>query len=130
MQTQSSKNAGRFAKVIKLFNRTQKHREQQGGVWIKTWGNAWTQIKPPLLTESFVRRLKLNRPTRIEDWRQHQMPSDTSLIHGVLRNLKRTNKNKKAPTPRWAVVTDTFAIGSTSARKLCEQFDLDPDELI
>lgn len=33
-------------------------------------------------------------------------------------------------TPRWVVVMDIFHVGSTSAYAICEEFGLDPDEVL
>lgn len=32
--------------------------------------------------------------------------------------------------PRWVLVMDLFCVGSTVAHALCQEFDLDPDEVI
>lgn len=53
--------------------------------------------------------------------------AERDLIHGVMRNLQGPAGNTYG-RPRWAIVTDVFAIGSTSARALCREFGLDPDE--
>jgi len=55
--------------------------------------------------------------------------NERDLIRNVLRNLQGPAGNTYG-RPRWAIVTDVFAIGSTAAHALCREFDLEPDELL
>jgi hypothetical protein len=55
--------------------------------------------------------------------------TERNLIAGVMRNLRGPAGNTYG-RPRWAIVTDVFALGSTSAQALCREFDLDPDEML
>lgn len=50
-------------------------------------------------------------------------PSDEELLLRVVRGCW------EAGRPRWAVVVDRFAVGSTLATALCIRFDLNPDEI-
>lgn len=52
---------------------------------------------------------------------------EQDLIERVLRNIRSNSRN---PQPRWALVMDQFALGSTCSRALCLEFDLDPDEVL
>ena len=52
--------------------------------------------------------------------------SDERLIWGAVYNAMPF----KIAKPREGVLSDAFAIGSTSARALCRRFSLDPDEMI
>jgi len=53
---------------------------------------------------------------------------DRQLIENVLRNMEclRGQRNK----PRWVLVMDYFAVGSTVAHALCREFGFDPDGVI
>lgn len=42
----------------------------------------------------------------------------------------RTARPQGQRCERWVVVTQIFACGSTVAKELCAEFDLDPDEII
>lgn len=55
--------------------------------------------------------------------------AERDLIEGVMRNLQGPAGNTYG-SPRWAIVTDVFAIGSTSACALCREFGLDPEEYL
>lgn len=48
----------------------------------------------------------------------------------VERAMKNLRNHGPYPRMRWALVKETFAVGSTTAAELCRQFNLDPDELI
>lgn len=50
---------------------------------------------------------------------------ERDLIRQVIRNLKGPSKYG---TPRWALVRDTFGVGSGVATALCREFGFDPDE--
>ncbi len=39
-------------------------------------------------------------------------------------------RRKRGTVPRWVVVQEVFALGSTFAVQLCREFGLDPDEEI
>lgn len=47
------------------------------------------------------------------------------LVGRAVRNAKPTKPGKH---PRWHAVGDAFALGSTFATQLCQQFGVDPDE--
>lgn len=51
--------------------------------------------------------------------------SDASLVERAVRNCY-INRSR---SPRWAHVSDAFALGSTYSAQLCRRFCLDPDEL-
>lgn len=50
---------------------------------------------------------------------------DKELIGRVMRNMRGTSRYAQQ---RWVLVKHTFGVGSTVARALCHEFDLDPDE--
>jgi hypothetical protein len=50
-----------------------------------------------------------------------------SLGERVVRNARSSNGRKQ---PRWVVVADRTAHGSTYSRALCCYFGLDPEELV
>lgn len=54
---------------------------------------------------------------------------ERDLIERVMRNLEGPIDNTLG-RPRWAVVHDTFAVGSTVANALCREFGLDPNEYL
>ena len=49
------------------------------------------------------------------------------MIRQVLLNLKRYSKSHAA---RWVAVMHAFAISSTAATDLCNEFGLDPQEIL
>ena len=49
------------------------------------------------------------------------------LVERAVRNAK---PRKAGPAQRWVAVVDTFALGSTYARELCQQYGLDPYEMV
>ncbi len=51
------------------------------------------------------------------------------LVKRVMDNMKRPQKGQ-AKTTRWALVRNTFGVGSASACALCHYFGLDPDDVI
>jgi hypothetical protein len=56
---------------------------------------------------------------------------DRRLVATVMHNLHRISIcGDPMAHPRWYVASEVFAIGSTSAVKLCEEFGLDPDATI
>ncbi|NWA11921.1 hypothetical protein [Pseudomonas gingeri] len=48
------------------------------------------------------------------------------LIARAMCNLRPAN----APKIRWAMVRDTFGVGSTVAYAMCREFKLDPEETV
>lgn len=52
---------------------------------------------------------------------------EQDLIGRVMQNIRGNSRN---PQPRWVLVRDQFAVGSTVSKALCREFDLDPDEVI
>ena len=48
---------------------------------------------------------------------------DGDLVERAVRGAKLKGR------PRWVAVKDVFAVGSTSAHRLCERFGLDPEEV-
>jgi hypothetical protein len=57
----------------------------------------------------------------------HHTFSYRYMIINVVKNLR---DKKKTQRPRWALVSDAFAIGSQGAQALCRDIGLDPDEII
>ena len=53
--------------------------------------------------------------------------SAEKLVERAVRNATPRLNGK---FPRWAVVVDTFGLGSTYAHDLCREYGLDPDEII
>ena len=53
--------------------------------------------------------------------------SSRDLVRRAVLNLA---SSSQLGIPRWALVRDTFAVGSTVAIALCQEFDLDPDVII
>ena len=51
--------------------------------------------------------------------------NERDLIRRVMLNLRARNRFK---TARWVLVMKTFGVGSTVARALCLEFDMNPDE--
>lgn len=51
--------------------------------------------------------------------------AERDLLRRVMRNMTGTSRQG---TPRWVLVKETFAVGSTVANALCAEFELDPDE--
>lgn len=48
----------------------------------------------------------------------------------LARAVKAARPTEAGSCPRWAVVRDLFALGSTSANALCVEFGVDPDEVL
>lgn len=55
--------------------------------------------------------------------------SETELIKRVMTNMHRAPKGHQQ-MPRWALVRDTFGVGSTVACALCHQHGLNPDDVL
>ena len=53
---------------------------------------------------------------------------ERDLIGRVMRNLRPRRGERNVM--RWVLVRDVFAVGSTVARALCAEFDMDPDGVI
>jgi len=51
-----------------------------------------------------------------------------TLVRNAVRNAM--PRQTAIPVLRWACVRDTLAVGSTLAKTLCEEFGVDPDEMI
>lgn len=49
------------------------------------------------------------------------------LIERVMRNMAGSNRYGRE---RWAIVKETFAVGSTVAHAMCHEFGLDPDDIL
>lgn len=54
---------------------------------------------------------------------------DRDLVERVMRNITRPGKGVHC-SPRWAVVRNTFGVGSCVAWDLCREFELDPEEIL
>ena len=52
--------------------------------------------------------------------------SDEDLLKRVMRNLDAGRDHQ----PRWVAVMETFAVGSTYARLICDRFNMDPYEAL
>ena len=48
----------------------------------------------------------------------------------LLERAVKSARPRKGRVPRWAAVSDTFALGSTFSIQLCLRFGLDPDQQI
>lgn len=56
---------------------------------------------------------------------------ERDLIRQVIRNLQGPSRYRsKYGTPRWALVRDTFCVGSGVAVALCREFGFDPEEMM
>lgn len=55
--------------------------------------------------------------------------AEEELIRGVMMNMRRAPKGHQQ-IQRWALVRDTFAVGSHVACALCHQYGLNPDEVL
>jgi hypothetical protein len=55
---------------------------------------------------------------------------DAALLERAVRNGRGRGQKRGQRYPRWSLVADTFALGSTYAIQLCRRFGLDPDELV
>jgi hypothetical protein len=55
--------------------------------------------------------------------------TERKLVEGVLRNLATQNLGRHR-SPRWAVITRVFGVGSGVAKGICREFGYDPEEMI
>jgi len=53
------------------------------------------------------------------------MISDYELVNRAIRNVRNT---KERSVPRWSLVMNLFAVGSTCASNLCVYHGVDPNE--
>lgn len=53
---------------------------------------------------------------------------EKELLRRALRNLR--SSPRRTPRVRWALVMETFGVGSTVARALCLELGMDPEELV
>ena len=74
--------------------------------------------------------LVLRLKTRIEELEHAneliKAKSDNIKI-SVMKNIRRVVKSKYKKSHNWALYTDVFATGSTTANKECERLNIDPD---
>lgn len=49
---------------------------------------------------------------------------------GVVHNARRLGQVQTVGRPLWSLVMELTGQGSTSARELCREFEVDPDEII
>lgn len=59
--------------------------------------------------------------------KEEQIHSDTALIHRWLCNRRLA---KRFGTPLSAIVSEVFAVGSTSANQICRRHGFDPDQKV
>lgn len=52
--------------------------------------------------------------------------SDERLLERAVKGAR----PRKGRVPRWAAVSDLFALGSTYSIQLCRRFEIDPDQQI
>ena len=52
------------------------------------------------------------------------IPNDERLLWGAVHNAK---SRDCVDVPYWSAVSDTLAVGSTSARAICIRYGIDPD---
>jgi hypothetical protein len=63
------------------------------------------------------------------EWPIDELPEDT--LRRVIRNCAIPTKSKRIKTePRWSIVSQVTAHGSTYSAALCRWAGLDPDELV
>lgn len=55
---------------------------------------------------------------------------DNDLLGRAIRSVKLRRGSRRPKVPRWTVVMDMFALGSTYSQQLCRRFGMDPDELV
>lgn len=53
---------------------------------------------------------------------------DSNLLERAVRSAR--PRRGRGPQPRWVVVAEAFALGSTYSRQLVRRFGLDPDEQV
>lgn len=87
-------------------------------------------------------RTKINEPAKV-DKNLSELPSISlgilnlgdmrfetiDLVKRVMDNMKRPPKGHNQ-VMRWALVRDTFGVGSTAACAMCHYFGLNPDDVI
>jgi hypothetical protein len=56
--------------------------------------------------------------------------ADEQLLERAVRSCRGRNSRKGVRHPRWTAVMDTFLLGSSYSRELCQRFNLDPDEMV
>lgn len=56
--------------------------------------------------------------------------SDNQLLKRAVTSCRGRQYRKGDKHPRWTAVMDTFGLGSTYARELCQRYGLDPDEMV
>lgn len=56
--------------------------------------------------------------------------TDDKLLERAVRNCRSSVQDRRCKYSRWVHVADTFALGRTFARQLCQRFGLDPDESV
>lgn len=56
----------------------------------------------------------------------HQF-NERDLLERAMRNMKGPSRTGMY---RWVLVRDAFGVGSTVAHALCQEFNLDPDEVL
>ena len=54
--------------------------------------------------------------------------TDEELLRRVVTLSVHPTDKRGVSRPRWSVVADRFALGSTYAKQLCRRFGVDPDE--
>ena len=52
---------------------------------------------------------------------------ERSLVRAALRGMRGTSRYGQE---RWILVMELFGLGSTVARALCREFEMDPDEVL
>jgi len=52
---------------------------------------------------------------------------ERDLLERIMRGMGGTSRHGRE---RWAIVRDTFGVGSTVANALCHEFGLDPDDIL
>jgi hypothetical protein len=55
---------------------------------------------------------------------------DNELVGRVVRHLRLVRGSRRPKVPRWSVVADLFALGSTYSAQLCRRYGMDPDEYV
>lgn len=55
---------------------------------------------------------------------------DDKLLERAVKGCRSRIQDRRCKHSRWVHVADTFALGSTFARQLCDRFGVDPDEAV